>query len=348
MNNLAMDTRAVNSLIPSAVLTVLAIGLVTARFGARARILGRLEPSDWVVAASLFFSVSLMAMLIAETKFGMGWHESDLPPEILTKQLIIFWLSLPVYNIAMVLAKVSIFLQYPRLFQTKTMHILCRATISTIAIFGLWAVLSALLHCIPVAKSWYPKQLAGYCLSNEILWFVNSGVYIITDLVIMVTPISSSFSLYLSLRQKLALCVMFASGGLVLIISIIRLQSVRVLSTSSDFIYDSPSFSMWSSIECSTGIICACLPTLRPLLSRVWPSIIPDLDTSRSQTRPSSRTLAYRSRQIYPADHIELARLRQDSRANSFNYHNVDELSRRLPVPGNAFAEDLYRKGTLF
>lgn len=206
----------------------------------------------------------------------MGWHESDLLPEILKRQLIvslkehstsiheriltaskIFWLSIPVYNVAMVLAKVSIFLQYPQVFQTKSMRILCRAIIAILAVFGLWAVLSALLHCMPVAKSWHPHQLAGYCVNNEILWFINAGVYIVTDLAIMVTPISASFSLYLSLRQKLALCVMFALGGLyvqlslpgvenftslstncchsVLIVSVIRLQSIRVLSTSSDF-----------------------------------------------------------------------------------------------------------------
>lgn len=53
MDNAALDPRAVDNLIPSAVATALAIGLVTARFGARARILGRLEPSDWVVAAAL-------------------------------------------------------------------------------------------------------------------------------------------------------------------------------------------------------------------------------------------------------------------------------------------------------
>jgi hypothetical protein len=53
MGSVAMDSRAVHDLIPSAVLTALAIVLVTARFCARARILGKLESSDWVVAAAL-------------------------------------------------------------------------------------------------------------------------------------------------------------------------------------------------------------------------------------------------------------------------------------------------------
>jgi hypothetical protein len=113
----------------------------------------------------------------------------------------------------MILAKVSIFLQYSRVFQTKKMRILCRIIIATLAIYGLWAVLGALLRCTPEAKSWNPN-FAGHCLKNEILWFINAGVYIVVDLAIIVIPIPASFALYLSLRQKIALSVMFALGGL--------------------------------------------------------------------------------------------------------------------------------------
>ena len=31
----------------------------------------------------------------------------------------------------------------------------------------------------------------------------------------------------------------------------------------------------WSAIECNTGIICACLPSLRPLVTRMFPHLIP-------------------------------------------------------------------------
>jgi hypothetical protein len=113
----------------------------------------------------------------------------------------------------MILAKVSTFLQYSRVFQTKKMRVLCRIIIAILAMYGLWAVLVALLRCIPEAKSWNPN-LAGHCLKNEILWFINAGVYIVVDLAIIVIPIPASFALYLSLRQKIALSVMFGLGGL--------------------------------------------------------------------------------------------------------------------------------------
>lgn len=53
-----MDPHAVHNLIPSAVLTALAIGLVTARFYARVHIYGKLELGDWLVAAALVTNLS--------------------------------------------------------------------------------------------------------------------------------------------------------------------------------------------------------------------------------------------------------------------------------------------------
>lgn len=51
-------------------------------------------------------------------------------------------------------------------------------------------------------------------MKNEILWFINAGVYIVTDLAVIVIPIPASFAMYLSLRQKIALSAVFALGGL--------------------------------------------------------------------------------------------------------------------------------------
>lgn len=53
LDSVEMDSHAVHNMIPSVVLTALAIGLVTARVYARSRICARLELSDWVIVAAL-------------------------------------------------------------------------------------------------------------------------------------------------------------------------------------------------------------------------------------------------------------------------------------------------------
>lgn len=83
------------------------------------------------------------------------------------------------------------------------------------------------------------------------------------------------------------------------ITSIIRLASLKVIADSSDptckssteLSYnitsnlilccadDNVGAATWSSIECNTGIICACLPTLRPLISRILPRFLSTLSS---------------------------------------------------------------------
>ncbi|KKA20690.1 hypothetical protein T310_5272 [Rasamsonia emersonii CBS 393.64] len=74
----------------------------------------------------------------------------------------------------------------------------------------------------------------------------------------------------------------------VCITSIIRLVSLKVIADSSDPTYDNVGAATWSSIECNTGIICACLPTLRPLISRILPRFLSSLSGSRSQSKSQS------------------------------------------------------------
>jgi hypothetical protein len=64
-----------------------------------------------------------------------------------------------------------------------------------------------------------------------------------------------------------------ASHNSVCIVSIIRLQALVAISNSRDPTYDNPPAATWSSIEINVGIICSCLPLLRPLLTRFLPGI---------------------------------------------------------------------------
>lgn len=87
----------------------------------------------------------------------------------------------------------------------------------------------------------------------------------------------------------------------VCIVSILRLQSLVAISNSTDQSYDNPAAATWSSVETNVGIICSCLPLLRPLMTR-WlpgvfssqrrnthstPRIYPTIGSARSRPLPS-------------------------------------------------------------
>lgn len=57
----------------------------------------------------------------------------------------------------------------------------------------------------------------------------------------------------------------------VCLVSIIRLQTLVSVSNSTDPTFDNPPAAMLSAIETNIGIICACLPSMRPLLAAMMP-----------------------------------------------------------------------------
>lgn len=93
------------------------------------------------------------------------------------------------------------------------MRVVCWVMITFLAIYGTWAVISAFLNCIPVAKFW-DDTIPGYCLNKTKLWFSNASMHISTDIAILVIPIPALMAVDLPRKQKLALMVVFALGGL--------------------------------------------------------------------------------------------------------------------------------------
>lgn len=93
------------------------------------------------------------------------------------------------------------------------------------------------------------------------------------------------------------------------LVSVIRLSSLQSISNSTDVSWDNPAHASLSAVEVNVGIICACLPAMRPLLALMMPkyfsgspqytSIPPPNMTRVSHLRkPSANTNGYTTRPI--------------------------------------------------
>ena len=76
---------------------------------------------------------------------------------------------------------------------------------------------------------------------------------------------------------------------------VISLVRIKFLKLTQDYTWDNAEPAGWSVGEICSGITCACLPTLRPLASRVWPAMRTHLSPSayhshRYKDWESSRT----------------------------------------------------------
>jgi hypothetical protein len=88
------------------------------------------------------------------------------------------------------------------------------------------------------------------------------------DLWILALPIKLIMRIPRPPREKIALFIIFGLGIISTLASIIRLQSLRIFTLSNDPFYDSLPINTWSMVEVNIGILCASIPTLKPLLSK--------------------------------------------------------------------------------
>ncbi|KAJ5956040.1 hypothetical protein N7501_010319 [Penicillium viridicatum] len=281
-------SRGHQALAISAVFTTIATFITAVRIFTRAFLVKQLGADDYVIIVSLAFSWIFFGLLVGEVFHGMGEHYTAIPAPIYKAQMIYFWASVPIYQTSLISTKMSILLQYKRVFSTPRMRLACWIMIGVLGFYGTWTIISAWANCVPLAKFWDPT-VAGFCLDKKALWFSNSAIHIITDIVILIYPMPVLKSLQLPRKQKLALMAVFALGGFVLITSILRLKSLLVISNSDDPTYDNVGAATWSAVECNVAIICACLPGTRAFLSRLLPHIF------------STRSNGYRSKTTRPS-----------------------------------------------
>ncbi|CAI6319376.1 unnamed protein product [Periconia digitata] len=248
----------------------IALIVVILRVYTRVFIVRHFGVEDGFAVFALVCSMGLTVTIGLQAMCGMGEHHTELEPNILRDSLKAFYASLIVYNLGLGLIKLSILLQYKRLFPTKKFQILCWIVITVVALHTAWAVFGSIFACFPVHVFW-EKNEEGACLNQFAMWFTNASLTILTDFSIILLPLHTIRTLSLPLHQKHALTAIFAIGGFVCIVSILRLHSLIAISNSDDPTFDNPPAATWSAVEMSVGIVCACLPCLRPLGVRWWP-----------------------------------------------------------------------------
>ncbi|KAL3452017.1 hypothetical protein BJX65DRAFT_320778 [Aspergillus insuetus] len=258
------SSRGQRAMVATAVLTGISIVIVAMRLYTRIGLIKLSGREDWTILASL---------VCMQYHFGLGVHSDELPGDILQEQLKRLWVAIPMYNASLALTKISILFQYLRIFPSYRFRIICFIVMGVVILYSTWAIVSGFVNCVPVAKFW-DREMSGTCLSFEAVWFFNASMNITTDLTLLVLPMPLISQLHLPKRQKFALLAVFALGGLVVITSILRLSSLRTVAKSNDTSWSNVAAAYWTAAECNVAIICACLPFLRPLISRIFPRFL--------------------------------------------------------------------------
>ncbi|KAM3418279.1 hypothetical protein BST61_g4280 [Cercospora zeina] len=246
-------------------ITVLACIFVGMRLYVRLCLARSAGLDDLCIVLSMVFSIFTMVTMIIQVETGTGRHSKDIEPHELVKNLKAFWGSIWVYSISLTLSKVSILIQYLRIFPQRWYRVSTWLLMAFIISYGVYTVLTAIFLCHPVAYFWDRTIEGGKCLDQFAIWFTNAGLNIATDVAITSLPLPVLNGLELPKRQRRALMLVFGLGGFTCIFSILRLQSLYVIANAEDVSWENPLAAIWSTVEMNTAIIASCLPTIRQL-----------------------------------------------------------------------------------
>ncbi|KAL2271334.1 hypothetical protein VTJ83DRAFT_705 [Remersonia thermophila] len=256
-----------------AVVTVcltVAVTTVCLRTYTRAAVLRQFGADDWAAILSIIFAIGSGTMVALNTKYGHGRHLAVVDPTLLWKYFRTFYISIVLYNASLTATKLTFLLQYHRILgNTAGMR---KVIVIAFVLVGLWSIsqlLVVIFTCTPIHKFWLPET-PGTCIPNLPFWYINAAGNIVTDVIVFCIPLPSVTRLKLRRGAKLALIGVFCLGFFTCAISVIRIQYLRL---SDDVTWDNVASSCWSIGELCSGITCACLPTLRPLVSRMMPGM---------------------------------------------------------------------------
>lgn len=172
---------------------------------------------------------------------------------------------------ALTLVKLSVISTYWRLFPNKTIRNTLLVLGFLITSVALATLFGTLFQCSPVAAAWDISIENSRCIEVRPLYYFSTAFSAATDIVLCILPMPFFWKLKVALREKIIVSCLFGLGLFAAAASIVRATQLARLS-DVNVTRQAMSALAWSVAEVITGIVCACLPCLKPLLNKLLPA----------------------------------------------------------------------------
>ncbi|KAM0804383.1 hypothetical protein BDR22DRAFT_885642 [Usnea florida] len=171
------------------------------------------------------------------------------------------------------IVKSSILAFYWRLFNAKgrAFRFSIWAFLVLTVCWGIAVVVAPVFQCSPFHHYLWQITCEARCLDKTYWFYVGSSIpHIITDIALIGLPMFLVWDLQMSRAQKATLSAIFGLGGFVAIVAFVRLvYLIRSTANSAGLTTNIANILIWTGVETNMSIICACLPSLRPITSYI-------------------------------------------------------------------------------
>ncbi|KAH6433600.1 hypothetical protein HBI14_019330 [Parastagonospora nodorum] len=294
---------------------------------------------DWFMTAAAILACVETATILYCTQHVAGRHLYDVRPDFFPTWIKLNLVLLTIFNTTNTLAKISLCLTYLRLFPSKANKIFSHTMMAYQLLWNIITTTMYICQCLPIESLWNPAVKKGRCLDVKALVLASMAVNTVSDFIIFLWPVIPLWKVQISLRQRLNLVTVFGFGMVTCVGAIVKIHFAKKYQENWDSTYLAGYLLIMLTIEYNVGIMCGCLPCLRPLLVMIFPKHFASSSAARAnypiQTIGSAggRSMPFRS---HPSNSIKLA---GDDMYTYTDTFELDDSKDAAKNPGHSWVE---------
>ncbi|XPT00395.1 hypothetical protein M3J09_009548 [Ascochyta lentis] len=207
-------------------------------------------------------------IIIPEVYYGAGRHIQHIEPDHFATGYKLNFITQPIYFFAIALVKISVGFF---LLRIAVRPIYRRVVIGVMAFMGFYTIscfFTIILQCTDLAVQWNHTIKATCWGPHTIktLSYLNVSLNILTDVLFsIVIPIPLLWSVQMNKRQKSSLMCILGLGIFATAAALVKTSLLPSYGRTGDWLWDSRNLTIWTVVECNTGIVAGSLPCLKPL-----------------------------------------------------------------------------------
>ncbi|KAK1981783.1 integral membrane protein [Colletotrichum cereale] len=259
-------------LVVAILLNLLAILFCAIRLYTAKVVILRAQLDDCLVFVALVFATMYSVIQVYETRNGAGHHIWEVSRAEVISFHKLSMADLAAYSLSVLFTKASILVFYLRFPLRRPVRMVVYAVMLATAAYSCAGALSWAYLCTPMERIW-DDSVPGTCVNEPMWWLMLSVSNVATDVAILLLPIWILVPLSLRLVKKIEMTIFLMAGGFVLGPSIVRMVMIPLSFGNTDFTWTASISIIWCVVEANVGIICTCLPFLKPFAKHVAPNI---------------------------------------------------------------------------
>jgi hypothetical protein len=164
--------------------------------------------------------------------------------------------------------------------------------------FSIVCIITSFVQCAPTSTYW--TKVGGKCWDPTIvanLAITQGALSAFTDFNLALFPVSVIWSLHMPRARKAAVCALMGFGCIAGIAAIVRTTKLAKLAEQTDFTHSIWTLVLWVAVECCVIIICACIPSMRPIFRKLsdkpFGSTFPSLFSKRSRSPSGGKSYMF-------------------------------------------------------